>query len=323
MKLHELKSALLSKPSHVEKMALARKVGFYLRESNGRPEDREIVEEVAQTLAQDISLDVRKTLSYELRNSPSLPLDLADQIARDMAEVASPFLARTDVFPPEALAALARELDESVRITIARRRRVPSLVAVAIAECGSERSVTFLVRNPGAEMVDAASTVVDRFQGNRTLMDYLSERADLPLAVVDQLITFVSDAARAALTDRYNLDARVAEDAGASARGASLVRWVEGASRGALNEYIRQLQERGALTDRLIADVTRHGGIRLLESVLAFQTGIDVDRVETILRTADTVYVVKLIRKAGYKGDRGKKLVHALAEGLSSQEKGM
>lgn len=321
MKLHELKSALLNKPSHVEKMALARKVGFYLRESDGRPEDREIVEEVAHALAEDISLDVRKTLAYELRMAASLPLELADRIARDVAEVASPFLAHTCVFPPDILAALARELDESVRITIARRSHVPAVVAVSIAECGSERSVTFLVRNPGAEMADAASTVVERFQGNRTLMDYLSERADLPLEVVDRLITYVSDAARAALTDRYNLDAGLAEDAGASARGASLVRWVEGASRGALNEYIRQLQERGALTDRLLVDVTRHGGIRLLESVLAYRTGIDIGQVETILRTADTVYVVKLIRKAGYTGGRGKKLAHALAEGLDRRDR--
>ena len=322
MKLHELKSALLSKPSHVEKMALARKVGFYLRESDGRPEDREIVEEVAHALAQDISLDVRKTLSYELRNASTMPMDLAERIARDVAEVASPFLAYTEVFTPEAMAALVRELDESVRITIARRRQVPGVVAVAIAESGAERSVTFLVRNPGAEMTEAASKVVERFRGNQALMEHLSARGDLPLAVVDHLITCVSEAARAALTDRYNLDAKIAEDAGASARGASLVRWVEGASRGALNEYIRQLQERGALTDRLLVDVTRHGGVRFLESVLAFQTGIDIDRVEAILRTADTIYVVKLIRKAGYKGDRGKKLVHALADGLARREKG-
>jgi len=322
MKLHELKSALLAKPSHVEKMALARKVGLYLTESRTRSEDREIVEEVAQALAEDISLDVRKTLAHELRKASELPFELADRIARDVAEVASPFLAQTEVFTSEALSALVREIDESVRITVARRRRVPSIVAVAIAESGGERSVTFLVRNPGAEMEDAASKVVERFSGNRSLMEHLSERGDLPLAVVDELIRCVSNAVRDALIDRYGLEAKTADDVGTSAHGASLVRWIDGASRGALNEYIRQLEERGALTDRLLVDVARHGGVRLLESVLAFRTGIDVDRIETILRKAGPVYVARLFHKAGYRRERGKKLGRALAEGLQRQQKG-
>jgi len=320
MKLHELKKSLSAKQDPVEKVALARKVGLYLTDAPVNNGDRDVVEDVAQTLAEDISLEVRKTLAYELRRARTLPRELAERIARDVAEVASPFLAQTPVFDPDTLAALARELEESLKITIARRRKVPGVVAVAIAETGGERSVTFLVRNPGAEMTDASPRVVDRFSGNRAMMDHLSERADLPLAVVDRLISCVSDACRAALVDRYGVDSPTADATTASARGTNLAHWVAGASRGALNEYIRQLHERGAITDRLIIDITRHGGVRFFESLMAFWTGIDVDRIEALTRSADERYIRKLLHKAGIKGKRAGKIAHSLEEGLSAIE---
>jgi len=262
-------------------------------------------------------------LAFELRRARRIPRELAETIARDVAEVASPFLAQTEAFEPELLAALARELDESLRITIARRPHVPGVVAVAIAEAGAERSVTFLIRNPGAELEEASVRVLDRFSGNLKMMDFLSERADLPLEVVARLVEHVSESCCAALVQRYGLESTHAEALADAAKGAGLARWVAGASRGALNEYIRQLESRGALTDRLLTDVARYGGIQLFESAAAYRTGIDLERVEGIVRSGQTEYIQRLLRKAGFKGAAAKRLVGALLEGLRRTETDM
>jgi len=322
MKVSDLKSSLSSKQGDAEKLALARKVGLYLVESDDEAEDRNVVEEVAYTLACDISVEVRQTLAFELRRASPLPRELAECIARDVAEVASPFLAQTEAFDPEDLAALARELDESLRITIARRRHVPGVVAAAIAETGGERSVTFLIRNSGADLDDASQSILDRFYGNRKLMDYLSERTDLPLAVVDRLVEHVSQTCRHALVERYGLDPERAEVYSEAARAGGLARWVMEASRGRLNEYIRQLESRGALTDRFLADVTRYGGVRFFESVMAYRTGIDLERVEEIVRRGHPDYSQRLLKKAGFKGAAVKKLGAALNDGLRRLENG-
>ncbi len=315
MKFSDFTSLPSASHAQLEKVVLARKVGLFLADEHPQDE-RRVVEEVADSLARDMSVAVRQTLAFELRRAADLPRKLAERIARDVEDVSGPFLSQTEVFSDEDLAALARELEEHGRVAIARRSKVPSIVAVAIAEAGGERSVTFLVRNPGAEMHEAGATVVQRFGGNQALMEYLARRSDLSIEVVHQLIERISEACRAELIERHGLDPRQAEGVTAAATGANLVRWVKSASRCALNEYIRQLDERGALTDRLLIDVTRHGGIRFFESVVAFRSGIDIAAVEAVIHTGKPAYLGKLLRKAGMSPARIKKLAAAVIEGL-------
>lgn len=319
MKFSDLTSLPSARHAQLEKVVLARKVGLFLVDEHP-PEERRVVIEVAESLARDMSVAVRQTLAFELRRARDLPRDLAERIARDVEDVSSPFLSHTEIFSPEDLAELARELEEHARVAIARRSVVPSIVAVAIAEAGGERSVTFLVRNPGADLSEAGDRVVTRFGGHRALMEHLAKRADLSLVLAHRLLDHISEACRAELVARHGIDVESADKAVSAATGANLVRWVKGASRCALTDYIRQLEERGALTDRLLVDVLRNGGIRLLESLLAHRTGIDIAAIEAVVHTGRPAYLGKLLKKAGMSPKQIKKIAEATIEGLKRED---
>lgn len=315
MEFERLRHPPSSSRAQIEKVVLARKVGLFLSEDKPNGE-RDVVLRVAEQLARDLSIEVRQTLAFELRRARFLPIELADRIARDVEQISGPFLSFSEVFSPEDLARLARELGEHARIAIAQRPEVPDVVAMAIAETGEERSVTFLIRNRHADLTHAARPVVERFGDNRAMMDRLSERAELSLDLVRGLIDKVSEACRAALVEKHHLDDETAAEIAAAAAASSFVRWTREAGRGALNDHIRQLDSRGAITDSLLVDTARRGGIRFFESVIAYRTGIDIDAVESLVRAGMAANLAKLIRKAGYHDERAKRLQAAVLKGL-------
>jgi len=104
MDFKDLRVPNASSWAQIEKLALARKVGVFLSEGQKPDRERRVVENVAQTLANDLSLEVRQTLAFELRRANHLPRDLAEHIARDAEEVSGQFLMHTEVFSPEDLA---------------------------------------------------------------------------------------------------------------------------------------------------------------------------------------------------------------------------
>lgn len=308
-----------SSRAQLEKVLLARKVGLFLLEDNAE-EERQVVLEIAEALAHDISVEVRQTLAFELRRAKQLPFELAACIARDVEEVSSSFLSHSMAFSDEELAAIARDLGESGKVSIARRSHVPSIVALSIAETGGERSVTFLIRNPGAELELAYQPVLERFGDNMAMMDFLANRGDLPIDMLHRLVDRVSEKCRKELIERHGLDADAADTLAGGAQAATMLRWVKEATRGALNEYIRQLEERGALSEKMLVDITRRGGIRFFESVMAYKTGIDVLKIEPVLQAASRPHLVKLVKRAGYRDQRAEKIVAAALEGLKQAD---
>ncbi len=305
--------------AEIERIALARQVGAFLSDTDKPAEEREVVVGIAMKLAEDLAVEVRQALAFELRRAPELPYALAEKIARDVEEVSSPFLQHTPVFTAEQLARFARELGEHVRVAIAKRSQVPEVVAIAIAEAGGERSVTFLLRNQGAEISGASAIIIERFRHSRRMMDLLARRPDFPATLFAQIIEHVSDAAREELVARYGLPEQLAEDTTRFARAASLARWAVSASYAALNDFIRQKESLGAFTERLLIDITRAGGLRLFVAAMVHRTGLDLEVVDRITRLGSRAHLERLVKRAGIKGFAVGQLVHAVEKGRARE----
>ncbi|GIX18275.1 MAG: hypothetical protein KatS3mg119_2461 [Rhodothalassiaceae bacterium] len=306
--------------AEIERVALARQVGAFLCDIDKPADEREVVVGIAIKLAEDLAVEVRQALAFELRRAPELPMALAEKIARDVEEVSSPFLEHTTVFSPEQLARFARELGEHVRVAIAKRSHVPEVVAIAIAEAGGERSVTFLLRNRGAEIAGAGAIIIERFRHSRQMMDLLARRPDFPAALMADIIEHVSEAARRELVARYGVPGQVAEDATRFAKAANLARWAVSASYAALNDFIRQRESLGAFTERLLIDVTRAGGLRLFVAAMVHMTGLDLEAVDRITRLGSRAHLERLIKRAGIRGFAVGQLVHAVEAGRRREE---
>ncbi len=288
---------------HLEKVVLAKKVGQFLS-ADKTDQERAVVENIARLLTKDISGVVRQSLAFELRNCHEMPKDVANRIAKDVEDVASPFLSDTDIFSDHEMADLARAVDEFARIAIARRPHVPGEVSIAIAEMGGEKAVTYLIRNPGAEMPKkACDQVMRRFENTLAVLDLLASRIDLPVSVAEKLINKVSEDCRKTLTKHYRVNGGKARELSDSARISSLFATIEKASQRQIDDYVFELMRRDELTDQLILQMTAKGSLKFFESAMAIKLGLPVTNVRALLRDGSQIGLSRLLEKAHIRTD--------------------
>lgn len=295
--------ALVNSPAfdqkHIEKVVLAKKVGQFLSKEQ-LEDERKVVENVARALAADISDAVREALSFELRTSPDLPSDLAEKIALDVEDVASPFLAETPVFSDEQLAKIVLAVGDNVRVTIARRPNLPGTVTSALAKVGNEKVVRNVVRNPTAEMPEEACThVINRFPSSLRLLDFLAERDDLPISIVADLVDKVSEACRESLTKNYNISAAQASKLTGAAAERVHTEALGRASYAQVQRYVRDLLRRGDLSDAMILEKIRDGDLMFFEVAMAERVHVPVTNVKVVLRSHREKGLQRLLGKAG------------------------
>lgn len=284
--------------SELDKVLAAQRLGAHYGDTKTQNEQL-ILEEMARCLVRDASANVRQQLAFELRRMPDLPTDIAEKIARDAEDIASAFLAETEALSPEQLAGIVADVSEVVRVTIARRPDVPEIVVMALVEHGGERSITFLVRNPGAEMTEAAcSKVIDRFAETTPLMDHLASRDDLALAIAERLLPVVSKSLKQTLVTHYKVDAKTAGKVSQITIDASLAKLLDGASIDQIEKYVRRRHEEGRLEDSFILEVTNHGSLEFFKVAMTVRAGVPLQNVETILKEGGEAGLNRLLQKA-------------------------
>lgn len=287
----------------LEKMMLAKRIGRFLMADHPDGE-REAVEEVARVLAKDVSDQVREVLAFELRKCIELPDDLAETLAKDVENVAAPFLATTQCFTDAHLAALIPVLREYARASLARRTDLGSLVTEALAKSGQEHSVSLLIRNDNLDIGEVAcDNVVRRFGDNQRLMDQLAGRVDLPIEVVEQLVEKVSDFCRDTLLKQYVMDAVTPNVAGSGQSGGdtqfdAYYEKTSGASPQQVHAMVTELRERKQLTMLLVVEMAERGCLPFLESAVALAAGLPLARVREIFGLSNMSDFVRLMQMA-------------------------
>ena len=283
----------------LEKVVLTQRVAGFLKDTQVE-EKRAAIENVARMLAQDISVQVREALAFELRTCTSLPHDLAAKIASDVESVACPFLATTEAFTDIQLAGLVPHLEEYAHVTLARRNDIGPQTCMAIVSVGSDKSVSFIVRNDKITLHNkASSTVANRFGSSKTMMESLAQRSDLPLSVVEMIIDKVSDDCRRVLAQTYGVEAPIAEDVVQKSRNEAIWRQIEKASPEQIHAYVIDLRKGSRLTTDLIIELAGRGCLSFLESALALDAGLTLGAVRQALYGDDMQAFVGMMKEAG------------------------
>lgn len=282
----------------LEKIVLTRRVADFLHRSQDQ-EQRTVIENVARALAQDVATKVREALAFELRTCAYLPHDLAAKIATDVECVSGPFLASTVVFSDGQLAGLIPHLEEHAHVTIARRKDLGESTCEALVTFGSEKTVSFLVRNESAALNEAVlSNVVKRFPDRKGLMDQLSARPGLPLAIVNEIIDKVSDKFRCLLEGKYELTSDVSDTLVRSAASRTIWSMIENANDRQIHAYVGDLRLQKRLTIDLMLDMGEKGSLAFLESALAYRSGLTLAGAKEMLHSGDSGLFVALMKQA-------------------------
>jgi uncharacterized protein (DUF2336 family) len=172
-----------------------------------RAEWRKLVE----LFARDKDTVVRAVLAETVKRNPNMPAGAAEQLARDVIDVARPILAHCESLSDETLIDLVEEGDVQKQDAIVGRRHISEEVArVIIDEC-EQAQVARLAANNGAELSeDDLERMLERFDNAWPVVTGLAKRDALPPAVAEKVVARVSSRLKANLLAGA-LPSRVAE----------------------------------------------------------------------------------------------------------------
>lgn len=239
--------------------------------------EKSLALEVMHCFAADAQVAVREAVSWQIRNNPVLTEELAERLVKDVGRVAFPILRDAAGLSDDLLLDVLADPDAGKHLAIANRRRVSAPVAGAIAEKGNVAVVTALLRNSGAEVTEnTLHRALDRFGRVRMVSEAAATRPDLPLAVVERLVAFVSEAVRTTLVRTHGLSRDLAERLIERGREAATMRLLRPVLRGAedVEAMARWLNANGRITPPLLFRVLCAGDIALFAAGLGAKTGI-------------------------------------------------
>ena len=285
--------------TRLEKVVLAKKVGQFLSQDL-TGDDRKAAEEIASTLADDINDEVRSVLAFELRICMSLSPDIAVKIAQDIDEIALPFLATSCAFSDDQLAKLVPILSGVKQETISRRPDLGEQTVNAILEDGSKMSVEYILRNQNVSLSEkGARSAINKYGTNERLMDLMGNRKDLPLSILDDLITRVSEKCQAVLVLNYKIEPSVATELSSKARTGSLWARIRNAAPAQVHGYVLDLKQSGKLTHPLILDIAERGSEAFLESAISTLAGVPKAEFKTAFSLVDPRDFVRVMKASG------------------------
>lgn len=260
--------------------------------------DVRAAEHLALALAEDAVEAVRLALVEGVKRSRFLPKHIAKKIAHDVDSVSMQFLEVTEVFTDDELAALAITISEIARSAVARRSNVSADLANQLASVGGRETLIALLHNSGADITPQGfRRMCERSVSNGAVLEEMAARGALPLDVVEHLIIRVSRAASRRLAKDYGMQ-DFTEPVVAEARTKAILDNVAKAPPAALEQFVRELDQRKELCPYLILDALDRGHVAFFERAMAVRAGIPVSNVQKLMRYGGAEATAKLSHKA-------------------------
>lgn len=239
------------------------------------PRERELSQEILAVLVQDAAEMVRESLARSLCQMPGAPKDIILTLARDIDAIAKPVLEASPVLGDDDLLEIIRKGSATKQCAIAARPSVSPDVSDALVKTDNREVVKQLVGNEGACFRDDTLVrVADRFGEDDAVAGLLIKREDLPLTVVEHLVSAVSEELRGYLIERHELTPDVAAQLMKESRERTVVNLIDGAELDDLPKLIEQLAANGRLTPSLILRALCMGEMRFFEAAMAHLTGL-------------------------------------------------
>lgn len=312
----------LSNQTELDRLQLATSAGQFLSKYPEGAADRDAFEDLARTLVADASALVRAALAKEIRSSPGLPVDIAEKIARDIEDIAVPFIELSPVLSEEFLAELVEECSEAARSAVAGRPQVSKLVSFSIARHGGEPSVARLLGNQGAVCSsNVYQRALERFEDCEAVQNGLLSRSNLTLMIIDKLVEKISADASEKLVRKYGLASDLAGYLRDQARREALHKAMHSASAAEVDAYLRRQHDKGNISPDLLSKFLEADLPELFRKALALSAGETPDAVEDFLDSGPSGLEL-VLNKTGFDKDTFPMIVASFVEYYSNGSSG-
>ena len=293
--------AVVRHPDPEIRARAAQKICRTFRDSKLSDVERLFARRLLAHMAEDAVAIVRRALAVTLKNSPELPRDIALKLAADIDNIAVPVLENSPVFSDRDLIDILRSKAAAKVRAVAKRPNVSGDIVRAIIRYGDSYAVADVAANDGADIDPAtAAHMLELYHDNDLLKNAFIARRDLPVVIMEKLITMVSEEAALTLQSRHDLPVDIAIDLMTRSRERATLELTD---RGISNRDAKLLCERlkreGRLSSSIIIRMAGIGQMMLLKHALSIRAAINAPKAELMIHDAGPLGLNAICKAAG------------------------
>ncbi len=264
-------------------------------------DERQIAHDILRVMATDAAELVRRAMAVTLKNSPNLPPDVANRLARDVDSISLPIITFSPVFSDNDLAEIVRMGGEARQMAVAKRPKLSTRVTTALVEQGSEAAVAVICANDNARFSEVAlQKALDRFSKSEQVLQAVAYRAALPLGVTERLIDMVGDQLRDHILSHHALSAERVLELVVGAKERATIDLVDQAGRAAdPKAFVAHLNRVERLTPSLLLRALAHGHMTFFEWGVAELAGVPHHRTWLMIHDAGQLGLKAICERAG------------------------
>ena len=264
--------------------------------------DRAVADAVLELLVRDLAVEVRQALANTVAASALLPTHIAQQLATDRIEIASPILEQSPVLGDEDLVRVVRTHAMQYALAVAGRQRLSEVVSEALVDTGEAAVVARLVENGGASLSQTTlARVIQDFRDNEQIHGRVIRRPELPYELVEQLIGVMGERLEWQLIRERRMPAEEARALMHAVRERAAISFTARAhADGKLQQHLLAEFSTGRLDHERLLRFLRDGDIAGLEIGLALHARLEPNQVRRLLYHADRRHLAALCIAAGF-----------------------
>jgi uncharacterized protein (DUF2336 family) len=292
---------LIKGPTEEDRAQAAHKICRCIEDAELSPEERAHAEGVINIMAQDAAVLVRRALAVALKNSPKLPREIANKLARDVETIALPVILNSPVLTDADLVEIVRTCPPTKQVAVASRETLTTTVTGAIAAHAAPEAVWRAIANDNAQFDEAGLDVtLERFSGVSSITKAMVHRNELPLAITEKLVSLVAGEVFDHLVNTHELPPQIAIDLAMGARERVTIDIVEQAGRQKdIGRFVQQLNLNGRLNPSLLMRGLCLGQIEFVEHAMAELAGLPHQRIWLLIHDGGPLGLKAAFERAG------------------------
>jgi uncharacterized protein (DUF2336 family) len=264
-------------------------------------EQRALAAEILRVMAADAAELVRRAMAVTLRNSPAVPADVANRLARDVESISLPIISFSPVFSDADLAEIVRLGGPVRQMAVAKRPKLSRKVAALLVEEGGEEVVATLCANDNARMSEnALQRALERFATSERVLTAVAYRSTLPLSVTERLIDMVGDQLRDHILATHSLSAERTLELILDTKERATIDLVDQAGRSTdAKAFVAHLHSVDRLSPSLLLRALAHGHMTFFEWGVAELAGVPHHRTWLMIHDAGELGLKAICERAG------------------------
>ncbi|MBC7768409.1 MAG: DUF2336 domain-containing protein [Phycisphaerales bacterium] len=292
---------LIKGPTEDDRAHAAHKICRCIEDAELSAEERAHAVGIIAIMAQDAAVLVRRALAVALKNSPKLPRDIANQLARDIDTIALPVIMNSPVLTDSDLVEIVRACPPAKQIAVASREKLSITVTGALSTFAAPEAVERALANDNAAFdAGGLTSALERFPELSSITAAMVRRNELPVSVTEKLVAVVTGELFDRLVNNHELPPQIAIDLAMGARERATIDIVEQASRQSdLPRFVQQLNLNGRLTPSLLMRGLCLGHMEFVEHAMAELGGISHQRMWMLMHDSGPLGLKAAFDRAG------------------------